>query len=47
MNNLNYYLFHRIIHHPTCRCNVLTDKIKALIEAVVLTLNSEHKKVTA
>ena len=42
----NYYLFHRIVHHPTCRCNILKDKIQALIEAGVLILKSEHKKAT-
>ena len=28
-NGPNYYLFHRMVHHPTCRCNVLKDKIQA------------------
>ena len=46
-NDPNYCLFHRMIHHPTCRYNVLKDKIQALIEAGVLTLKSEHKKATA
>ena len=40
----NYYLFHRMVHYRTCRCNVLKDKIQALIETGVLTLKSEHKK---
>ena len=45
-NDPNYYLFHRMVHHPTCRCNVLKDKIQALIEAGILTLKSEHKRGT-
>jgi len=40
-NDHNYCLFHRIVHHPTCRCNVFKDKIQALIEAGVLTLKSK------
>ena len=40
-------VFHRMVHHPTCRCNVLKDKIQALIEASVLTLKLEHKRATA
>jgi len=46
-NDPNYCLFHKIVHHPTCRCNILKDKIQALIEAGVLTLKSEHKRGTA
>jgi len=26
-NDANYYLFHRLIHHPTDKCFVLTNKI--------------------
>ena len=40
-NDPNYCLFHRMVHHPICRCNVLKDKIQALIEAGVLTLKSK------
>jgi len=47
MNDPNYCLFHKMVHHPTCRCNVLKDKIHALIETGVLALKSEHKKATA
>jgi len=27
-NDPNYCLFHRMVHHPTCRCNVLKNKIQ-------------------
>jgi len=37
----NYYLFHRMVHHPTSRYYILKDKIQALIDAGVLTLKSE------
>ena len=43
----NYRLFHRMVYHPTSRCYILKDKIQALIDAGVLTLKSEQKKVTA
>ena len=43
----NYCFFHWMIHHPTDKCFVLKDKIQALVEAGVLTLKSEQKKVTA
>jgi len=46
-NDPNYYLFHRMVHHPTNKCFVLKDKIQALVDAGVLTLKSEQKKVTA
>jgi len=46
-NDSNYCLYHRMIHHPTSKCFVLNDKIQALVEAGVLTLKSEQKKVTA
>ena len=36
-----------MVHHPTSRCYVLKDKIQALVDAGVLTLKSEQKKVTA
>ena len=36
-----------MIHHPTDKCFVLKDRIQALIDAGVLTLKSEQKKVTA
>ena len=46
-NDPNYCLFHRMVHHPTNKCFVLKDKIQALVDAGVLTLKSEQKKVTA
>ena len=46
-NDPNYCIFHRMVHHPTCRCNVLKDKIQVLIEAGVLTLKLEYNKATA
>ena len=36
-----------MVHHLTNKCLVLKDKIQALIDARVLTLKSEQKKVTA
>ena len=47
MNDSNYCLYHRMIHHPTSKCFVLKDRIQALVEAGVLTLKSEQKKVMA
>jgi len=41
INNPNYYLVHRMIHHPTSRFFVLKDKIQVLVDAGVLTLMSE------
>ena len=46
-NDPKYYLFHRMVHHPTSLCFILKDKIQVLVDAEVLTLNSEQKKVTA
>jgi len=45
-NDPNYCLFHKMVHHPTNKCFILKDKIQALVDAGVLTLKSEHKKVT-
>ena len=36
-----------MVHHLTNRCYVLKDKIQALVDAEVLTLKSEQKKVIA
>ena len=36
-----------MIHHSTNKCFVLKDRIQALVDAGVLTLKSEQKKVTA
>ena len=44
INDPNYCLFHRMVHHFTSRCFVLEDKIQA---AGVLTLKSEQKKANA
>jgi len=46
-NDPNYCLFHRMVYHPTNKCFVVKDKIQALVDAGVLTLKSEQKKVTA
>ena len=46
-NDPKYYLYHRMIHHPTDKCYVLKDRIQALVDAGVLTLKTEQKKVTA
>jgi len=37
-NDPNYYLFYRMVHHPTHKCFILKDKIQALVDARVLTL---------
>ena len=42
----NYCLYHRMVHHPMKACYILKDKIQALLEAGVMTLQPEHKKVT-
>ena len=36
-----------MVHHPTRKCFILKDKVQALVDASVLTLKSEQKKVTA
>jgi len=46
-NNPNYFLFLRMVHYPTRRCYVLMDKIQVLVDAGILTLKLEDKKVTA
>ena len=46
-NYPNYRLFNRMMHHPTGRCFILKDKIQILVNAGVLTLKSEQKKVSA
>jgi hypothetical protein len=35
-----------MVNHPTKACYILKDKIQALLEAGVMTLQPEHKKVT-
>jgi len=46
-NDSNYCLFYRMVHHPTSKYFVLKDKIQALVNADVLTLKLEQKKVIA
>ena len=46
-NDPKYCLYHMMIHHPTDKCYVLKDRIQALVDAEVLTLKTEQKKVTA
>ena len=36
-----------MVHHPTDKCFALKEKIQALVDAGVLTLKLEQKKVTA
>jgi len=47
MTDPNYCLFHMMVHHSTNKYFILKDKILALIDAEVLTLKSEQKKVIA
>ena len=44
-NDPNYCLFHRMVDHLTSRYFVLKDKIQVLVDARVLTLKLEQKKV--
>jgi len=46
-DNLNYYLYHRMLGYPTKICYILKDILQALIDAEVLKLRPEQKKVTA
>ena len=43
----NYCLYHRIVGHPTKNCYIFKDVLQALIDAEVLKLRPEQKKVTA
>ena len=43
----NYCLDHRMLGHPTKSCYVFKDILQALIDADVLKLRPEQKKVTA
>ena len=45
-NNANYYLFHKMVRQSISKYFVPKDKIQALVNAGVLTLKSEQKKVT-
>jgi len=43
----NYCLYHRILRHPTKNCYIFKYVLQALIDAEVLKLRLEQKKVTA
>ena len=45
--NPNYCLYHKMLGHPTKSCYVFKDIFQALIDAEVLKLRPEQKKVTA
>jgi len=46
-DDLNYYLYHRIQGYPTKNCYIFKDVLQTLIDAKVLKLRPEKKKVTA
>ena len=46
-DNPNYCLYYRMLGHPTKSCYVFKDIFQALIDAEVLKLRSEQKKLTA
>ena len=46
-DNPNYYLYHRMLGHPTKSCYVFKDILQVLIDAEVLKLHPEQKQVTA
>ena len=46
-DNPNYCLYHRMLGHPTKSCYVFKYILQALIDAEVLKLHPEQKKVTA
>ena len=46
-DNPNYCMYHRMLGHPTKSCYVFKDILPALIDAEVLKLRPEQKKVTA
>ena len=43
----NYCLYHRMLGHPIENCYIFKIVLQALIDAEVLKLRSEQKKVTA
>jgi len=47
IDNPNYCLYHRILEHPTKSSYVFKDILQVLIDAEVLKLHPEQKKVTA
>ena len=42
----NYCLYHKMLGHPTKNCYIFKDVLQTLIDAEVLKLRSEQKKVT-
>jgi len=46
-DNPNYYLYHRMLGHPTKSCYIFKDILQDLIDAEVLKLRPEQKKVMA
>ena len=46
-DNPNYCLYHRMLGHPTKSCYVFNDILQVLIDAEVIKLRPEQKKVTA
>jgi len=46
-DNPNYCLYHRMLGHPTKSCYIFKDILQALIDAEVLKLRLEQKKMTA
>ena len=46
-DNPYYCSFHRMLGHPTKNCYIFKDILQALIDAEVLKLFSEQKKVIA
>jgi len=46
-DNPNYCLYHRILRHPTKSCYFFKDILQILIDAEVLKLLPEQKKVTS
>ena len=47
IDNPNYCLYHRMLGHPTKSYYIFKDNLQALIDAEVLKLCPEQKKVTA
>ena len=43
----SYYLYHRMLGHPTKNCYIFKDIFQALIDVLVLKLRPEQKKMTA
>jgi len=46
-DNPNYFLYHRMLGHLTKSCDIFKDILQVLIDAEVLKLCLEQKKVTA